>query len=416
MIMRALAVTLTGLGLTFCWLPWALGEGPPGRGGRAPRRPLTPDEQALVRANSEFAFDLLSKLPADGGNTFFSPFSVSTALAMTSAGARGETADQIASALHVRDLGQRVHAACASLLRRVDEETRQGRDELAVANALWSQTGLQVLPSFVTTLQQDYGAAIQMVNFAEAEPARQIVNGWVSKATRGMIEEVIPKGGLPSQTALLLTDVIYFKGRWQAPFPAERTRPGEFHPPSGKSYLVPFMHGDAKFRYFEDDLAQVLEIPYADGVLVMDVLLPRRADGLAEFERRLSSEAVASLFAQLRPRKVEVSLPKIHFAHSVELRGALSELGMSRVFGDAADFSGIVSGGHGLALSAMIHKACVDVNEEGTRAAAVTAPTFTATAITQAGPAVFVADHPFLLMIRDKDNGCLYFVGRINKP
>ena len=405
-----------GLALALTWLPCALAAEPQAQGEGPPRRGLTPDEQVLVRANNQFTLELLVKLPEEESNTLFSPFSVSAALSMTAAGARGDTADQIAAVLHVRDLGPRVHPAFAALLRDLDARTRRGGDQLEVANALWAQAGVHFLPEFRSLLERDYGAGLLAVNFTEVEGARRAINQWVGEKTRHKIPELIPPGGLDPRTPLLLTDVIYFKGRWKIPFSKDRTKNEEFHPLHGTGFPVPFMHQEANFFYMEDNLVQVLEIPYTDGVLVMDILLPKKRDGLPELEGRLSEEGLGARLSRLRPRKVEVSFPRVRFAKSLELRAALSELGMSRIFGGAADFSGMVSGGQGLALAAMVHKACIDINEEGTEATAVTAPPFTITSIQRQGPAVFRADHPCLFLIRDKNSGCLYFIGRIMRP
>jgi serpin B len=404
---------MVGLGLTVfsALVASAFSQGGPGGQYLRP----SPDELRLIEANNRFAFDLLKRLPQDGDNLIVSPFSVSAALAMTYAGARGETADRIAQVLHVAELGPRVHPAFSAILRKLDQDARRGGDLLEVANALWGRPGLEFWPGFREALHRDYGADLITVNFAEPVEASRIINGWAATKTRGFIKDVVQPGAISPRTPLLLTDAIYFKGGWAKKFSRDATKTSRFHTLDGNVLDVPFMYQLDRFRHLQDANMEILELPYG-GDLVMDILLPRELNGLAGLERDSSLVEMQPRLSQLGAKKVEVFLPRFRFSKQLELSRLLSELGMQGVFGGGADFSGMIPEGRGLVLAALIHKSYVEVDETGTTAAAVTAPVFQATDIKPAGHAVFRADHPFLFLIRDRASNCIYFIGRVTHP
>jgi len=384
--------------------------------GPAPGGPPSSNVTIVAEATNRFAFNLYGQLKGDGGNLFFSPQSISTALAMAYCGARGETARQMAAVLGYPPdrlaQPQWIHAANAALL--ADLRAAQGPDcELAIANALWGQKGHGFLPAYLGLLSKNYGAGLQEVHFAgNAEGARREINAWVERGTREKIKDLIPPGLLTGETRLVLVNAVYFKGRWARPFRKEATADADFLPAAGKKVPVPMMNQEGDFRYAEADDCQVLEMPYKGAGLAMILLLPRRTDGLADLEKGLSAETLGRHLANLRTQKVRVTVPKFKTTSAFRMRSVLSALGMPLAFeAGQADFSGADGGKKPLWIAEVVHKAYVDVYEEGTEAAAATA------AIGMAdGGALFRADHPFLFLIREKKSGCILFMGRLVDP
>jgi serpin B len=376
------------------------------------------DLPAVVRGNAAFGLNLYARLRKAPGNTFLSPYSLSTALAMTAAGARGETARQMAEVLGLPADPARTNAAFAALVESLRPPGARPPYELHTANALWGQRGYRFREEFLATLRGSYRATFEAVDFEHAtESARQTINASVEKETAGKIRDLIAAGVLDAQTRLVLTNAIYFKGSWSNPFRAEATREDDFHLPGNRTARMPLMNQTARFGYAEDQDCQVLELPYAGGDLAMVVLLPRKNDGLAELERSLSPEALARRLDQLQGTSVAVALPRFQLTATFELTRTLADLGMTLPFSDRADFSGINGGEEPLQISAVIHKAYVDVNETGTEAAAATAVGIRATAAFIPKPPVpFRADHPFVFLIRDRRTGCVLFLGCLTDP
>ena len=386
-------------------------------------KPMAPaqDVAQVAEGCNRFAFDLYARLKGGEGNLFLSPYSISTALAMTYAGARGRTADQMAQVLHLPSSGEAVHAAYAALQNDLNAAGPGAPGyELIVANRLWGQKGHAFLPEFLALLEARYGAGLEQLDFARAtEAARQTINGWVEEKTREKIKDLLKPGILNAMTRLVLTNAIYFKGKWAGPFNEKATREEDFFITPEKKVAAPLMHRTAKFGYFEGDGLQALELPYQGDRLAMVVLLPKRnvppgaKDGLAAREASLSSEKVAEWIGKLRRRKVEVALPRFKTTAEFSLGDTLVAMGMTDAFG-RADFSGM-TGTRDLFISAVIHKAFVDVNEEGTEAAAATAVVIRP--LNGGGsPPAFRADHPFLFLIRDTKTGAILFLGRILDP
>jgi serpin B len=376
------------------------------------------DRSALVQGNTTFGLDLYSRLRQSPGNVFLSPFSLSTALAMTADGARGETARQMSTVLHFPFGPDRVDPAFESLIRSLRPGDAQPAYQLHTANALWGQQGYHFLPSFVETLRDRFAAGFEEVDFRNAaDNARKTINAWAEKQTQGKIQDLIASGVLDASTRLVLTNAIYFKGSWTSPFRPEQTRDDDFHLAAGRTVRVPLMNQTGRFAYFEDDAIQALELPYAGGELAMVVLLPRKVDGLAAFEKTLSPGSLSARLEQLQSRSVAVALPRFKLTSSFELGRTLATMGMTLPFSDRAEFSGINGGPEPLQISAVIHKAYLDVNELGTEAAAATAIGIRATsAMVPAPPTPFRADHPFLFLIRDRRTGSLLFLGCLTQP
>jgi len=385
----------------------------------------------VVQGNNKFALELYAKLQGGDGNLFFSPYSISTALAMTYAGARGQTASQMAEVLRfpvgtnrtmessaARLLDpQRFASEFGELVKDLNARGQEGAYELSVANALWGQKGYGFLAGFLELIDKHYGGRLNEVDFAGAtETARKTINAWVEKKTNEKIKNLIARGILDSMTRLVLTNAIYFKGNWARQFEEDRTKEAPFTLADGRKVDVAMMNQTAKFGYMEADTLQGLELPYVDDELSMIVLLPKEHDGLGELEEALTLENLAQWLSKLRKREVVVSVPKFKLTSQFSLASVLKAMGMKDAFSGSADFSGM-NGKRDLFISAVIHKAYVDVNEEGTEAAAATAVTMKLTSVGPAArPPVFRADHPFLFLIHDNQSGSILFIGRVMNP
>jgi serpin B len=377
------------------------------------------ESSTLVAGNTAFALDLFAQLRTEKGNLFLSPFSISTALAMTSAGAKGATLDEMQKVLH---LPADPHPAFGELIARFNgtSPTEKRTYQLTTANAIWAQKGYPWRPEFTDLTRKDYGSGLMQTDFGMPEVARQAINAWVEKETHEKIRDLIPAGVIDALTRMVLTNAVYFKGSWAAPFKTEQTKDQPFYLADGMKAEVPLMFQTGRFEYGEftptsDNPAQILELPYTSKELSMLVLLPS-AGKLAELEDRLSASTLADWTKEMHPIRLEVFLPRFKTEKAVTLKGPLQALGMKEAFSDnAADFSGMHTGSEKLFISAVLHKAFVDVNEEGTEAAAATGVVMKTRAV-QAQPKVFRADRPFLFLIRDNATGSILFLGRFSNP
>jgi len=377
----------------------------------------TAQPATVVAGNTQFALVLYEALRGREGNLFFSPFSLSTALAMTYAGARGRTAVEMAGTLRFMIGQPELHGAFAALVQRLQGGGERRAYQLAIANTLWGQTGYGFLPSFVELTQRYYGAGLREVDFAHAtEAARSAINTWVEQQTQGRITNLLAPGVLGPLTRLVLTNAIYFKGDWEEPFSRNATRREPFLTSAGGQVTVPMMRRTGWMKYLEADLFQALELPYAGGDLSMLVFLPREAGGLPAFEQTLTDSSLAGWLAKLGWEEVETHLPRFKLTEELLLNEVLSGMGMPLAFDSArADFSGM-DGGDELYISAVVHKAFVEVNEEGTEAAAATGVALAGRAMPVQRPPVFRADRPFVFLIRDTRSGSILFMGRVTDP
>ncbi|MHC4474511.1 MAG: serpin family protein [Planctomycetota bacterium] len=480
------------------------------------------DTRSLVAGNTDFALEMYSELAgAEQGNLFFSPYSISTALGMTYAGARGETEKQMAEVLGFGLPQERLHKTLGALEKQLNRGGNKGGYEMNVANALWGQKDYHFLDEFLDLTRRNYGAGLQSVDFVNAtEEARQTINGWVEEKTKQKIKQLIARGVLNRLTTLVLTNAIYFKGDWASKFEEENTKLAPFHvvryqagdnnpgdasgekavltdleqrmqkrvtvdfrelpiedvlrimseqadidivmspkvtgtvtakltdvpteevlrnilAAYGYRYVVDknvirvepaegiaetvvstvqaaMMYQEGRFKYGRTQDLQILELPYKGNDLSMVVLLPKEVDGLAELERSLTRENLKRWLRDLHDREVRVYLPKFKITTGpVELKNILAQMGMPAAFSDA-DFSGM-TGKRELFISHVLHKAFVEVNEEGTEAAAATAVVMRKRIGIVATP-VFRADHPFVFMIRHNPTGSVLFVGRVASP
>lgn len=377
------------------------------------------DLQELVNGNTAFALDLYHALrEKSGGNLFYSPYSISIALAMTYAGARGETEKEMAQVLHFTLPQERLHPAFNSLDLALASrgKTAEGKGfRLHIANALWGQEGYKFLPEFLDTLARNYGAGMRVINFAlDPEAARKVINKWVSDQTEGRIQELIPAGTIDFLTRLVLTNAIYFKAAWAEPFKKELTKDGTFHLLDGNKVTVPMMHQVANLGYAEGEGYQAVEMPYEGRELAMVILLP--AEGQFEsFEKSLSAERLQSILEKINYRQVSLTLPRFRIESAFRLAQTLKAMGMKTAFTpDRADFSGM-DGTRNIYIGEVLHKSFVSVDEEGTEAAAATAVVAKITAIPLA-PVEVTVDRPFIFLIRDLQTGAVLFIGRVLNP
>ena len=384
----------------------------------------------VVMANNAFAFDLYSHLENQSGNLFFSPYSIETALAMTWAGARGETADQMSKVLHLSGDTGNIHAGFAALIKNLKEGEQPAGDflhdaelrgipyQLSVANSLWCQQGYPFQDDFLKIARDQYDAGLNQVDFSEAaESARQQINNWVAKQTQDKIENLIPRGGIDSTTRLVLANAIYFKGHWRVEFDKSQTQDAPFHPNPSQTISVRTMNVQDRFGYTETENLQMLELPYFAGKMSIIILLPKKVDGLPKLEQSLNAARMGQLLAQMQAREVNVFLPKFKLTSEFSLANKLQTMGMADAFSPQADFSGI-DGMKSLYIGAVLHKAYVDIDEEGTEAAAATAVIAVASAVEppRPSPVIFRADHPFLFLIRHDQTGAILFMGRVTSP
>jgi serpin B len=376
---------------------------------------LETTEETVVEGNDTFALDLYAKLREQEGNLFFSPYSISTALAMTYAGARGNTEKQMADVLHFDLPQEKLHPAFRKLIERMNAQGKESGYQLSVANALWAQKDYQFLRAFLNTTKSNYGAGLNQVDFVKAtEAARKTINDWVEKRTEGKIKELIKPGILDSLTRLVLTNAIYFKGNWANQFKEKDTEDAPFTVARDRKVTVPMMSQKEQFAYAETETLQLLELPYVEDELSMVILLPKEVDGLPDLENSLTPGSLKEWLQHLTRQQVLVQVPRFKLTSEFRLEEVLKSMGMTDAFLlPPADFSGM-TGVKDLFISAVIHKAFVDVNEEGTEAAAATAVVMKREVAAE--PPVFRADHPFLFLIRDNQSGGILFLGRVVNP
>jgi len=378
------------------------------------------DSFSLTDGNSVFAFNLYKLLSQEEGNLFYSPYSISAALAMTYAGARGDTEKQMADTLQFYLSQNHLHPAFNSLDQELASrgEGAQGKDgegfRLNIVNAIWGQKDYTFLTSFLDTLAENYGAGLRILDFInETEPSRIAINDWVSDETEGRIEDLIPQGAISQITRLVLTNAIYFNAAWQYPFEESDTSPDVFYLLNGDEVTVPMMEQQESFSYTEGDNYQAVELPYDGQELSMVILLPSSGQ-FETFEEAIEYQYVKDIMEDLERREVRLTMPKFEFDSSFGLKKTLIDMGMPVAFSAGADFTGM-TGEKDLFISDVIHKAFVSVDEAGTEAAAATAVIMELTAMPET-PVEVTLNRPFIFLIRDIETGAILFVGRVMNP
>ncbi|MDP8314379.1 MAG: serpin family protein [Candidatus Celaenobacter antarcticus] len=372
--------------------------------------------QSVVKGNNSFCFDLYQELKGEEGNLFFSPYSISTALAMTYAGARGETEKQMAQVMHYTLPQEELHPAFSILQSDLNTIEKKGDVQLNIANSLWLQKGDPFLDSFLGLNKKYYNAGLYFVNFSQSAEVRDKINVWVEDKTHDKIQDLIkPPIPLP-ETSLILCNAIYFKGNWLSQFDKKNTKDDDFYLCKDKTIRVPMMSQKFDYRYMDFGDFEGIELSYEGEDISMLMFLPKEIDGLSKLENCMTADTVTIWVNELLAvyeRTVLVTIPKFKTICEFELARVLSDMGMPAAFSPQANFSGM-NGKSGLFISNVIHKAFVDVNEEGTEAAAATAVVMLKSVA--AKPLEFRADHPFIFLIRENKTGSILFIGRIVDP
>ena len=381
----------------------------------------TSEQTSLAEGNSAFAFDLYQALEEEDGNLFYSPYSISLALAMTYAGARGDTAEQMADTLQFMLEQDRLHPAFnwldAELASR--GEGAEGKDgegfRLNIVNAIWGQKDYEFLSDFLDVLAENYGAGLRILDFVnETEQSRLAINKWVYDQTEECIEDLIPQGTIGALTRLVLTNAIYFNAAWAYPFDEDMTADGQFYLLDGGQVTVPMMKQTESFGYTEGEGYKAVELPYDGGELSMVILLPE-AEQFEAFEETLNAQQVDAIISDLKPAEIALTMPQFEFESEFSLKDTLAGMGMPIAFSPYdADFSGM-TGKPELSISDVVHKAFVAVDEAGTEAAAATAVIMELTAMPDP-PVEFTIDSPFIFLIYDIETGAILFVGRVMNP
>lgn len=381
------------------------------------------DLAQLAAGNNAFMLDLYQQLKDKPGNLFTSPYSISSALAMTFAGARGETEAQMASGLHFLLPQEKLHPAFNSLDQILSsrEEADLPEDsgdpfQLTIANAIWGQQDFQFEDAFLDTLARYYGAGLRLLDFqAQPEESRQVINEWVSQKTEEKIQDLIPQGAITSDIRLVLSNAIYFNASWMEPFVESLTEDGTFTTLDGAEVTVPMMSQDGpeNYLYLDGEGFRAVELPYVGGEVAMLVILPDEGE-FTTFEKGFSVAKYQEIVDGLSSQSITLRMPKFEFESEFSLADTLSNMGMPLPFSTAADFSGM-TGGKDLYISDVFHKAFISVDEKGTEAAAATAVLMELTAL-PASPIDLEIDQPFLFLIRDRGTGAVLFLGRVVDP
>jgi serpin B len=368
----------------------------------------------LVEGNNEFGLDLYARLAQKPGNLFLSPYSISTALAMTYEGAKGTTAAEMKKVLHFPVGPGELGPTYADLISQLQDQKTKAKYNLVIANRLYGQKDLVFLPSFLKIQRDLYGAPLEQVDFIRAtEAARQAINAWVEKQTKDKIKELIKPGLVTPNTRLVLANAIYFKSAWLQPFDANLTAAEQFFVGPNSAVKAPTMHAGLHTKFLKTDSFRALELPYQERELSMVLFLPNKVDGLADFEKQLNAVNLRQWLGKLTDHQVQVSLPKFKLTAEFELADTLRKLGMRDAFGPGADFSGMTTRDW-LYISAVVHKAFIDLNEAGTEAAAATAVIMDRASAAPGDD--FKADHPFVYLIKDNRTGAILFMGRVVNP
>jgi serpin B len=398
--------------------------------GPSEQQPITPpaddvgvtpeDRNTIVEANNKFAFDLYSKYKTEEGNIFISPYSISTALMMTYEGAKGQTAKEMQEVLYIPENAELRRNAVSQIYNELNKEDKPYK--LSTANALWSQEKFQFRKDYIDLVEKYYGGSVTNLDFVgNKESSRLVINGWVEEQTNDKIKDLIPSGALTTDTRLVLTNAIYFKGKWVKQFNENETKEQNFQIAQNNNIPVPMMQrADEKsiFNYAENNDVQLLELPYSGEDLSMLIILPKNS--LENLENSFTLNQLSKWKESLAEQRVNIYIPRFKFETKYFMEKILPGMGMPTAFSNSSDFSGMEDDpSENLKIDNVVHQAFVEVNEEGTEAAAATAITIMAKATSVGSePRIptFRADHPFILIIQQKDTGNILFMGRVNNP
>lgn len=377
--------------------------------------PNPSSESDVVDANNEFAYDLYTKYKSNEGNVFFSPFSISSALAMTYEGAIGETKDEMKNVMHFPDENT-LRSGYQGLYTKLNNPDKAYK--LSTANALWAEKTYTFKQDYLNTVSTYYNGNVTNLDFKQnAEASRLIINKWVEDKTNDKIKNLIPAGVLNSLTRLVLTNAVYFKANWTQQFDPVATYDQDFTLTNGNKIQVKTMHQTKYFNYAENNKLKILEMDYLGDDLSMLVILPKDNSLLSQVETSINKKFIDDLKQEFKSEEVFVSLPRFKFETKYMMAQDLQDMGMIKAFdGGQADFSGM-TGNRDLSISQVIHQAFVNVSESGTEAAAATAVIMSETSAAEPKePKEFKADHAFIFIIQEKDTGNILFMGRMSDP
>ena len=381
---------------------------------------LTPTPEGIaevVTANNQFAIDMYQQINGKSEqvdeNVFFSPYSLSTAMAMLYAAAEGETKAQIQKTFHY-PVPAILNPNSAALYNQFNKPNPDYK--LATVNDLWMQQGLTPTKSYIDTVQRYYSGQVTALDFeGSPDPARQTINKKIAEKTKQMIPQLLPKGSIKSDTAVVLTNAVYFKGDWTLPFTAESTSTQPFYNAIGRASTVQMMRQQSYFDYYEDKHIQVVQLPYKGDDLSMLVVLPKLNHKLAmqQLAKSLSATKIKQWRSGLVRQEVNLHLPKFKLDARYQMKKLLADMGMPKAFNNGAEFN-LYADGPPIKLDEVYHQAVVTVDEKGTEAAAATAIVGMYTGMSY--PAEFKADHPFMFVIKDNKTDAILFLGQVNKP
>jgi serpin B len=375
------------------------------------------DLKPVVDGNSAFALELFARLKDTNSNLILSPYSISSALAFAYGGARGNTEREMSATLHFPSDQKKFHPAMSKIFRTFAGINDGKKVELTVANGLWTQTGYHFIPAFLDLAKNSYTAMVDSADFTVVdESVRTKINLWVERQTKQRIKNALPPGNLSTATRLVIVNTVYFKGDWASQFDAKQTGQEYFWIAPGKSITASMMHQYHEFRYADQDGVQILELPYLGRELSMFIFLPKDPGGLPEMEKQLKWDNVSKWLKAVDIHTVDVRFPKFSIDSRFALNQTLSAMGMSDAFNKSrANFTGMAPD-RPLLISALEHAALIEVDEQGTVAAAATHVSFACAKNMAPPPATFHADHPFVFLIRDNHTGTILFLGKILDP
>mgnify|MGYP000874280047 CR=1 FL=1 len=371
-------------------------------------------DSKMIESNNQFALELYRMIRAEDANTFFAPYSISAAMAMTYAGAREESARQISDVLHFSKNLNTFNRFYSGLLKYIRSLNQADSLELSTANALFAQVDYPFSDAYFKTISDYYGAGMQNLDFRnETEKSRGVINQWVEEQTKNKIQELLIPGILTELTRLVLVNAVYFNGNWKNAFDPSQNRKMDFYVKAGEPVMTEYMSYEGDFRYLEEDSLQIVELPYAGGKASMWVMLPSTHSAITILESKLSKEQLTIWNNHLSGKKIQLRIPKFKTTSEFELSDALKKMGMPHPFSLDADLSGM-TGKKDLMIDKVVHKAFIEVNEKGTEAAAATAVVIR----TKNGVEItrFFANKPFIFLIRENTYGGILFMGRINNP
>ncbi len=376
------------------------------------------NEKQVADSNNMFAFEFYKHVDAGKNNVFYSPFSITTAMAMAQTGARNETYRQISHVMHFNSLPKKFMGGIENLVNAVEKDTLTDTANhvvISLANSIWLADSLKVKPTYAELMTNIYHAKSTKVSFADTN-TRNVINNWVGVKTNGKIKNLIPQAILNPSTRMVLVNAIYFNARWETPFSKQYTLQKSFYISKHDSVTADMMHITNNYLYYEDKDLQAVQMPYKGNSLSMIVLLPKGIKAaLNKMESLLDEKYYNRILDSMSTKKVKLSLPKFKTTDEFQLKDVLSKIGMPIPFTPNADFSSLTD--ESLCIDKVIHKAFIDVVESGTEAAAATAVVVrTSMVVSPKSLVMFNANHPFVFVIRDNATGCILFMGKIMNP